>query len=88
MYEDNDFTFKWSSGHVSEDLCRSKDVDLRYHHVCEKWRDKTVRLTEVSTTEMIEDFLNRPLYKTGILLSVNKEMMIFDTGETMKLFFE
>lgn len=65
VHEDNSGTFKWSSGHVAEYFRRCKHVDMRYLHVREEVRDKNILSRKVSTSEMIADFLTKPLKSSG-----------------------
>jgi len=71
IFEDNAGTFKWTEGHIAEDFRRSKHIDLKYHHVREKVADGQVKLTKVSTSEMIADFLTKPLSSQSIEKAMN-----------------
>lgn len=66
VFEGNAGTFKWTSGHVAEGFRRSKHVDIRYHHVRETVLYGAIQLIKVPTSEMVADFLTKPLQSKRI----------------------
>lgn len=42
---------------------RSKHIDRRYHHIREQYQDGKIEIIRVPTTEMLADFLTKPLAK-------------------------
>ena len=81
VFEDNAGTFKWASAHIAEDFRRSKHVDLRYHHVREQVREKTIKLVKVPTSGMVADFLTKPLSSFGIRKALERVQVIRHDGE-------
>lgn len=61
IMQDNTSAMKWAAGHPTEDFCRSKHMELRYHHIREIIQSGELSLQKINTGQMAPDCLTKLL---------------------------